>query len=316
LFTPLSDTAVIKRGATEWEKAYSYTDPGAVVYHDGQFHIFRNAFRGWPAPVQIAYMTSPDAVTWTEMSDAPVLTTDDVPFAQQAALASSVIVEDDGTWALYFYTWNNSTFERGGGEVGRATASDPLGPWTVDPEPVLSPGSEGSWDEYMVNGPTVLCDGDDGYVMYYAGYGKIGMATSPDGIAWTKYDDPATSDVPFAESDPILVVTEDWEGMFIQHPRVQQTPDGYVMIYRAHGGGPTQMKLGLASSEDGTHWMKYTGNPIFTPADVPNQVAIWFTATAYQDGIYYLFAELAPTRGSSSTEIFALAHEGSLPPAS
>src|SRR5215468_5657960 len=75
LFIPQSDTAVISHASTDWETGYHYTDPGAVTYYDGQFHIFRNAFRGWPDAVQTDYLTSADGITWKEMSDKPVLTT-------------------------------------------------------------------------------------------------------------------------------------------------------------------------------------------------------------------------------------------------
>lgn len=320
LFTLLSDAPVVAHGSTEWEKNYNYTDPGAVIYHDGQFHMFRNAFRGWPAPVQIAYLTSPDAVQWTEMSNGPVLRTEEVSFAKKAALASSVLVEPDGNWVLYFYTWNTVTGRKGDGEIGRATASDPRGPWTVDPEPVLRPGSPGDWDEQMVNSPAVIRT-DEGYVMYFTGYdqtgnrsGKIGRATSADGIAWTKMDDPATTDIPFAESDPIMTATEDWEGAFISQPRVEFTHDGWVMIYRAFGNPSGSMKIGIATSDDSLNWTKYAGNPVLAPTDVPEQIALWFTATAYNDDTYYLFTELAPRSGSNITDIFSLAYQGSLPP--
>ncbi len=320
LFTLLSDTPVISHGATSWEQNYNYTDPGAVIYYDGMFHIFRNAFHGWPAAVEIDYLTSPDAIAWTEMSDKPVLSTSDVPFAKKAALASSVIVEDDGTWVLYFYTWNTSNGASGKSEIGRATASNPLGPWTIDPEPVLKPGSSGTWDEDSVDGPAVRKT-DKGYVMYYAGYGKtrsasgkIGMATSEDGIVWTKYDDPATTSVPLAESDPIVVADTTWEGRFVNQPRVEHTADGWVMLYRASGASPSKdMAIGLATSEDGISWTKYAANPVFAPADA-GQSTMWYTSTTYNDGTYYLFAEMAPSAGTDVTDIFSMAYQGSLPP--
>jgi len=320
LFTPLSEAAV-EHGSTAWERNYAYTDPGAVIYYDGQFHMFRNAFQGWPAPVQIDYMTSADAITWTEVNDHPVLTTDDVPFAKVAALASSVIVQDDGTWVLYFYMWNTRAGSRGEGQIGRATTNDPSGIWTVDPEPVLTAGSAGSWDEQQVNSPAVLKTAD-GYVMYYAGYdqagntsGKIGMATSEDGIIWAKYDDPTTTDAPFAESDPILIPDEGWEGKFVNQPRVLHTDDGWVMLYRASGAVPAKdMGVGLATSDDGITWTKYSSNPVFKPQDAAGRFELWFTAAMYHDGAYYLMAELSAQHGSPTTDIVATIYEGALPP--
>ncbi len=61
-----------------------------------------------------------------------------------------------------------------------------------DPNPVLGVGQEGSWDDAAVNYPSVIVDGSN-YKMWYGGYDgtnfRIGYATSPDGINWTKADD-------------------------------------------------------------------------------------------------------------------------------
>ena len=121
--------------------------------------MFRNGFQGWPAPVQIGYLTSDDGINWTEASEDPVMMSTDVPYAKVAALASDALVLDDGTWVLYFYTWDPSPARMSPGAIGRATASDPLGPWTPDPEPVLNPGSEGSWDELEVDAPRIVKTG-------------------------------------------------------------------------------------------------------------------------------------------------------------
>ena len=201
------ETAAVAHGNSgEWDG--KYTDPGAVFFHDGQFHMFRNGFLGWPASVQIGYLTSPDGLTWTEVSPEPVLLTDDVPYADVAALASSALVLPDGTWVMYLYLWGNAASDPESWAIARATASDPAGPWTPDEAPILLPGPEGAWDAAQVSDPSVAVT-DEGYVMYFtgadaAGIRQVGMATSEDGITWTKYDDPATADAPFAESDPIF----------------------------------------------------------------------------------------------------------------
>jgi hypothetical protein len=269
-----------------------YTDPGAVLFYDGQFHMFRNGFRNWPAPVQIGYLTSPDGITWTEMSESPVLTTDEVPFAEVAALASSAVVLDDGTWVLYFYTWNKSTPPAG--VIGRATAADPLGPWTIDAEPVLVKGSEGSWDSGHIDAPSVIHTESD-YIMYYTGSSTpelagIGMATSSDGIHWTKYDDPATTDAPYAESDPVLVSNRD--GYVFHQPRVELINGRYVMVFRhqpiARNG---LMGLGLALSDDGISWSIATQEPFWDQDSIPGARGFWFTATTHHDNTLYLYIE-------------------------
>jgi hypothetical protein len=94
-----------------------------------------------------------------------------------------------------------------------------------------------------------------------------------------KYDDPATTDAPFAESDPVLV-SED-ETSFVHQPNVQITPDGWVMVYRTATGRGGGMRLWYALSEDGIHWETTSDEPIWTPEAIPNSRGFWFTALVY-----------------------------------
>ncbi len=315
LFTTVGDGPVVEFGPRgEWDGRY--TDPGAVTYHDGQFYMFRNGFQSWPASVQVGYLTSDDGINWTEVTEEPVFTTDEVDYAGTAMLASSAEVRDDGTWALYFYTWERPAFRGAGGAIGLATADDPLGPWTPLPEAILSPGSRGEWDETQLAAPSVVRT-DTGYVMYYTGYDSrnrqsIGMATSEDGITWTKYDDPTTTEAPFAESDPVLIPAEEWEAEAVHQPRVVKTDDGWVMIYRSPGPGRGMMRLGLATSEDGINWTKSADNPIFAPDDLPNGNTMWFTALTHVDDTFYLYVEGSDTAGVPDTSIYVATYTGDL----
>ncbi len=318
LFTLYGDQPIVAHGpANEWDG--QYTDPGAVFYYDGQFNLFRNGFRGWPAPVGIGYLTSPDGLHWTEVTPEPVMTTTDVPYAKVAALASDGMVLDDGTWVLYFYTWNSYSQTNAPGAIGRATAPAPTGPWTPDPEPVLNPGSAGSWDDLMVNAPRIVKT-EDGYRMYYTGLdstdglasSRIGMATSTDGIHWSKYDDPTTTEAPFAESDPIMTPPPGIS--FIQQPMVEITPDGWVMTFRQVDASslPVQMSLNYALSDDGIHWNIPSSQPFWGRNTVPGSNGFFYTAMEYHDGTYFQYVETAIRGG---TDIYVATHEGSLKPA-
>ncbi len=312
LFTLYSDQPVVPHSdkATDWD--FQYTDPGAVIYHNGKFHMFRNGFNGWPASVQIGYETSEDGLKWAEVSPDPVMMTKDVPYAKVAALASDAMVMDDGTWVMYFYTWNTFSGTGADGAIGRATAKEPIGPWTPDTEPVLNPGSEGSWDDLRVSSPRVVKT-DTGYTMYYSGsqksngiYTRIGMATSTDGITWTKYDDPATTDTLYSESDPILATGD--KQIFIGQPMVQQTPDGWTMIYRVVTS-PGHMLLGYTTSKDGIRWTYDPKIVIWKPTDIPKSNGFWYTAFVYHDDTYYLYVEGGI---GQHTQIYAATHKGSL----
>ena len=279
-----------------------YINPGAVLFHNGKFHMFFNSFTQWPGVIKVGYMTSNDGYHWQMAQDAPVFTTDQIPYGDGQADVSSAIVMDDGTWVMYFHTIT-------GGDIGRATASSPLGPWTVNANPVLEPGPVGVWDYLQLEWPSVVKDGEE-YRMYYGaktkdGY-EISFATSTDGIKWSKYNDPETIDEQFSESDPVFTPGADWESNLVNRPRVVKSPDGWVMIYQA---GTSVETRGLAVSNDGVHWERYSGNPIFKKEAFPIPNAkTWDTNLRYQDDTYYYFMELGSLK---ATNLYLTTHKGS-----
>ena len=322
LFQLFGNGPIINHGPPgDWDSTYN--DPGAVFYYDGQFHMFRNGLQSLVnGGASIGYLTSPDGLNWAEVSDEPVMATADVPYTSVTAQVGTVIVEDDGTWVMYFHVLDTPRFPLSGGSIGRATADNPLGPWTPDQEPLLRPGSSSEWDGVQVSHPRVVRS-DQGYALYYSGYNAqgrmaIGVAFSQDGINWQKYNDSSTSVSPYAESDPILVATDPWEYHSLQHPGVVRTPDGWVMIYRTpglNGNVGSQVALGLATSDDGISWTKYTNNPIMIPSDIPNGRWIWFNALAYHNGTYFLYMEASiQFQLGGITDIYASTYEGSMPP--
>ena len=297
--------------------SWQFTDPGAVLYHDGMFHMFQNAFNGWPARVSVFHLISEDGLSWERSAPVAVFNVDAVPYAGFSALVTSAFVEDDGTWVIYFYTLDDSNTPWQGA-IGRATATNPDEAWTVDPEPVLTAGSDGSWDSFHVSHPSVIRT-EDGYVMYYTGRTadsiNIGMATGEDGINWTRYDNPETTEAPFAESDPVFEAWETETGTLIaMAPQAIQTEDGWAMVYRSAGGySDFSGTINLATSEDGINWSTYDAPPI-TRFDA-NGNAIWFTEFLHLDDTYYLFIEVGRVEpgAGNTTQIYLSTLEGDLP---
>ena len=297
-----SETPVIER-----EPHNKYLNGGAVIYHDGQFHMFSNFFNSWPGRTVTYYYTSPDGTVWTRNLEEPLFTVDDVPLEGRGALILTGLVQSDGTWVLYYHTFTSGSQP---GYIGRATASSPTGPWTFDEAPALSPGGEDEWDELQVMRVNVLPH-EDGYVMYYAGVNKlaesrIGLAFSDDGISWEKYDDPTTTEAPYAESDPIMEPELDWEGRALGRPEVVQTADGWVMLYEGGGGNRT----GLAVSQDGLHFERHEANPILTRDNMVEGFTFFQGALFYEDETYYYLIEAG--NGRIGTDIFLYTIEGSL----
>ena len=299
-----------------------FTDPGAVVVHDGTFYMFHNGFNFWPGRVGVYLSTSADGYTWERMDNLPIFGIDDVPFGGFTALATSAVVDDDGTWVMYYYVMTEEeNFPPI--SIGRATAPEAIGPWTADAEPVLTQGAEGTWDSFAVTQPSVIRT-DDGYVMHYMGMdsetARIGMATSEDGINWTKYDDPETTEDLYAESDPVIYSMDNPElpenQQQVWQPSVQLTPDGWVMIFK---NGVGQLANGsmiyLATSDDGINWtIDYDRFPIHF-RDLPMGRSVWFTRLIYSEGTYFIYEEFGTVDPSIGliTSVYLSTYTGSLP---
>jgi hypothetical protein len=245
-----------------------------VVLHDGLYHMLYTGARvGW-SPTAIGYATSADGLTWEKYASNPVFGADDIAVDAADIQSGAVLVEGD-TWVLYYEYGVSDTPRR----IGRATAPGPIGPWTRSEDLQLAAGSEGEWDAKGLV-PVSVTASDEGYFMYYMGGDfladrgiMVGLATSPDGITWTKYDDPATADPPYAESDPVLQTgLEGWRMDDIVGS-ARPITQGWEMFYSEKGwtSGRTvaAYRIGYATSSDGVHWTKFSGFPVLSDEDDP-----------------------------------------------
>lgn len=132
----------------------------------------------------IGYATSPDGVTWSKNPGNPVLNPSPGQWDEQI-MAARVLF----TGAEY-KMWYTGMDAGNVGRIGYATSLDGLA-WSKHPgNPVLDVGGAGEWDEAIVGIPSVIFNGT-GYEMWFAGLDassvfRIGYATSPDGMTWTK----------------------------------------------------------------------------------------------------------------------------------
>jgi predicted GH43/DUF377 family glycosyl hydrolase len=297
-----------------------YADPGAVIVADGTFHAFANYGTGLNQDVHHA--TSSDGITWAAVGDDKnVLSVTDTGYIW-LAMPTTGLIQDDGTWVMYVYGWKDQKpfeeLDNYSTIIGRATSPGPDGPWTPDPEPVLKPGGSGAWDSHQIKHPTVVKT-PEGYALFYTGITRsgeqaIGVATSTDGVHFTKYDDPATTEDKYAQSDPVLIAEASpaWDDIAVFQPSVQLTPDGWVMIFKGAGSAGDPDSLGLALSDNGIHWTHTEDNPILRPDAFKGGRVIWFTNLQYVDGTYFLFIELSRNAQGSHSAIFLATHQGSL----
>jgi hypothetical protein len=271
-FKLFEDEPLLQLGPSDrWDSLM--LDPGAVVFYDGEFHMFFNSTSAWPATLAVGYAVSPDGMTWTRAGPQPVFTSESIHWKSMPGniQANSVLVED-GIWVLYFTA--SDAVDRLTGVVGRATSSSPAGPWTVDSEPVLRPGEFSEWDGGAIGHVDVIRT-DKGYVMYYSSTPGIGMASSPDGIKWTKYNNPASTKPDVLKSDPVL------SKLSADDPNVQQTAWGWAMVFHFENC------LHYAASLDGIHWAETPDNPI---VDLSGK-DLWYSDFVIHDGMAYLYFE-------------------------
>jgi predicted GH43/DUF377 family glycosyl hydrolase len=156
-------------------------------------------------------------------------------------------------------------------QIGYAVSTDGINWQKHNSNPVLTVGPAGSWDNQYVGHPEVIFV-DSLYHMWYGGSVdnasfRIGYATSPDGIDWTKYNDPLTTNPPYTQSDPVLSLGDpgEWDSATHGGCSIFFDGDSFNMWY---GGCDNTNYIkggfGYATSPDGINWIKYAGNPIFS----------------------------------------------------
>ena len=215
---------------------------------------------------------------WSPYSGNPVLSPES---GEEGATFVSVWKESE-TYHMYYSYWSSG----GSLQIGHATSSDGKN-WTKDDanNPVLSPGSA-TWENTHVLCPWVWKENDVWY-MIYAGRGTsseaIGLATSSDGINWTK-----------EESNPILEGSgSGWEGNSVENFGVIKVGSTYYLWYESGASGERQ--TGLATSTDLLNWVKDSNNPIFTGGR--------FCPSQFKYGDYFYYLTPHYTSGTDYAEI-------------
>jgi hypothetical protein len=163
-------------------------------------------------------------------------------------------------------------------------------------EPVLDVGDSTAWDSRWCDTPAPLNDGIE-YKLYYYGdsqsvvFSAIGVATSPDGVSFTRY-----GNAPILERSPEIM---DWDGFWVESPAVlyDSSTGIYSMWYTGIGYGPghpgdTWIRIGYASSYDGFTWHKDTiNNPVLETGEPGSWDDGWVAVPAvrWENGQYEMW---------------------------
>jgi len=197
---------------------------------------------------------------WNKYLSNPVVDVGPPPSWESRDVYSPTVIYDGVEYKIW-YTGKGPAHKS---RIGHATSPDGI-TWVKEPDLVLGWGRSNDWDDDDVCCPSVLYDGAT-YHMWYSGFhrdiGRIGYATSSDGIVWVKYDDTSTTSSPFAESDPVLNLgpSGSWDDYSVYHPSVIYNGTTFHMWYTGFSG--TTRRIGYATSPDGITWTKYAGNPV------------------------------------------------------
>jgi len=173
--------------------------------------------------------------------------------------------------------------------------------WTkYSGNPVLSPGSAGEWDEEFAAMPSVLFDGST-YHLWYSNYdfvsqitNGIGYATSNDGITWIKYDDMATTNPPYSQSDPVLTPgPESYDNIGVGYPSVKKINNIYHMWYGGDNrtAGSQGLTICHATSLDGITWTKDSDNPVLDVGSNGTWDDTWLTEpnVVFDGSMYHMW---------------------------
>ena len=233
----------------------------------------------------------------------------------------SPTVDFDGTtyrmWFVGMSRTNDRRIPYGFDErIGLFTSFDGLH-WQIanSGQPVLDYGAEGTFDDCGIAHPFVLRIGGQ-FLMWYGGIdgraGKdigdgpahvrveqIGLATSRDGIHWTRAN----------KGQPVMKVGRKGSIDSVQATgcHVIRRGQEFVMWYGAYNGKHT---IGLATSPDGIHWTKQNGGRSLPGLAGPKQLgpSVHFDGNRYL--MYYNTIVEVPTGGSLWTMFAATSRNG------
>jgi hypothetical protein len=302
-FTAYENNPILGPGEQgEWDEIAVLVP--SVLRHDNIFYLF---YSGWHknGQVSIGLATSEDGYHFKKYSENPVLSPGEKGY-DSYHVAAPVFINDDSAWVMYYNARETAGYGPGP-FIGRAIAKELTGPWERMIMPVLTRGRKGEWDGGYVIPSSILKKEDGTFMLYYtagavftdrpASY--IGLATSPDGINWIKYNDPATTDHPFADSDPVLTNTKHSKPYndYPWTPYVHETTKGFEMYfgYQADKNRIEKSEIGYATSPDGIHWKKYRGNPVYgrkddpVTANNPDRGIMEFPSLVFTDSLCYMY---------------------------
>lgn len=158
-----------------WEKA-ALMCPSVVRDASGTYHLWYSGGERYE-PDAIGYATSADGISWTRVSDQPVLRPDPNSGWERDRVAGAHVFAHDG-WLYAAYIGFADGFE--GSAIGIARSRDGVAWERHAGNPVLTRGGPGEFDSINVYKPFVVVDGDEWRLWFNASSPLHGDDTSHD----------------------------------------------------------------------------------------------------------------------------------------
>jgi len=256
---------------------YAIGQPAVIMEND--------TFKMWYAACgldhkgRILYACSTDGFTWTKYNGgAVVMDVDSAGSWDDTWLDTPEIIHSPDGYFLYFYGDSVTNVQpdpqvETTSALGVATSTDGIH-WTrYSGNPILTKGDSSSWENFWIESPAVLYDSvSQTYLMWYSGVNKnwliqTGLATSPDGLNWTKYP-----------GNPVITHGQpgSYDDMWIAVPSVIKRNNQYEMWYNAFNSiaGWDTAYICYATSTNGINWTKFAGTPLFNTYTPPSDTNV------------------------------------------
>lgn len=245
-----------------------HLDPALVVESAGNYKMYFSP-KGVGVDIYLA-TTTDGGLNWT--CSGLVLSRGGGGTWDETRVMSPTVVKDGPSDYKMWYAGRSAAAVFA---VGYATSSDGVS-WTKHgSNPVLTVGSPAEWDGQIVREPSVLNVGGT-YHMWYSGTAKwpffrIGHATSPDGVTWTK-----------DAGNPVLTPTAGaWDANEVFAPSVVANGSDYEMFYSGNSGGRWLTGHATATGANGP-WTK-DANAFLSPDSTGWEAG--FDSTDYVGGV-------------------------------
>ncbi len=234
-------------------------------------------------------LTALAQTTWTKWPANPVFSgfngNSDNPVVVRYALEPNVVY--DWPTGVYRMWYTSLTFGGQGLAINGALSLNGIDWFVQNDGPALDVAESQRVFDVTVRNPRVVSMGSS-FAMYYmgtdsSGKGSIGLATSQDGIHFTRHG-----------AYPVLSggSAESWDSGGAGFEDVRKEDSTYYIWYS--GGNSTTSGLGLARSTDGVEWVKDPANPILIPTLASEQPYVLAPSVVKVGGLYYMFYLAGP----------------------